>query len=432
MSAGRAALVCAALACTAMAPVLRNGFVIDDSYLIVDNPVLRSFDLPRFFAGRWGGGAGGDQHAKINAAYWRPVTTTVQALEFAAFGLRPWAWHLVSLLLHALAAALAALLVARVVDDPWAALAGGALFALHPVQTEAVAAACYQTTLLAGVLGMAALLTFERRFWLGALLCGLAIMAKEDAAVVPALAAAWILIEKRRDWKGVIAMAAAAAAVLIVRWRIVEPSGITFFGHAPRSTVVLTMIRVAALDVQMWLVPLRLCPFYDWFIVPPETTLSAGVLAGFATILAFGLGLWVCMRRAPRAAVGLAWIALALLPTFHFIPILNVAAERFLYLATVGLAVAFGAFALAAATRRAATAGLVVLLLVLFGGRSFVRMFDWHDDRTLNRVTARDFPETPTPLLNLAQLDDAAGDHAAAEQDRAEARRRAPELVGGH
>ena len=430
MTGGRAALVCAALAAVAMAPVLRNGFVIDDSYLVVDNAALRSFDLPRFFRGHWGDTAGGDEHAKVNAAYWRPLTTTLQALEVALFGLRPWGFHLVSLLLHATAAALAALLVARVVGDPRAALAGGALFALHPVQTEAVAAACYQTTLLAGVLGLAALLTFRRRFWLGALLCGLAIMAKEDAAVLPALALAWLLIEKRREWKGVIAMAAVTAAVLIVRAMIVEPSGITFFGHAPRSTVVLTMIRVAALDVQLWLVPVRLCPFYDWFIVPPEETLSAAVVAGLATMVAFGLGLWVCLRRARPAAVGLAWIPLALVPTFHFIPILNVAAERFLYLATVGVAVAFGA--LAVARRRMAISLVFAIVLLAFGARSFVRMFDWHDDRTLNRVTARDFPETPTPLLNLAQLDEAAGDHTAAELDRAEARRRAPALAGVH
>ncbi len=38
------------------------------------------------------------------------------------------------------------------------------------------------------------------------------------------------------------------------------------------------------------------------------------------------------------------------------------------------------------------------------------RLTDFHDDRSILEAEARDFPETPTPLVYLADLDQQAGD----------------------
>ncbi len=430
----RRASVLAALAATAVSlPASRGGFVIDDAYLVVDNPALRSLaSIPRFFVQPWAGGAGSEAHARVNAAYFRPLTTTLQAFEYAVFGLHPVGWHLTSILLHALATALATLLIGRFAGSR-AALIGGLLFAVHPVHTEAIAAVSYQTTLLAAVLAIAALVVFGRILTEGprparlvgvALLAAGAAAAKEEAVVVPLMAATWALIARAPRWSGAAgAMATAVAAFLVLRALVVTGSGVTYFAGHTSTTVALTMVRVAALYVELLVLPLRLCPFYDWFIVPPETGLTPMVALGLATIAALAAAIVIARRHVPAAAIGLAWIPVGLIPVLHLIPILNVAAERFLYLPSLGFAMAIGALCDRLPRRATAVAAIAFTLLA---ARTLIRWPDWRDDRALNEATARDFPETPTPLLNLADLDLRHSDVASATTHLQEAARRAP------
>src|SRR5206468_2199111 len=106
--------------------------VIDDAYLVVDNPSLGKLaNIPRFFVSAWGSGAGGAGYARVNAAYYRPLATTLHALELAVFGLSPLGWHATSALLHAAVTALASLVILRVSGRARAALWGGLLFAVH-------------------------------------------------------------------------------------------------------------------------------------------------------------------------------------------------------------------------------------------------------------------------------------------------------------
>lgn len=432
--------LCVFVAVLVCLPVLRGGFVIDDSYLVVDNPGIRDLgNIPGFFARPWGGGAGGAGHADVNAAYFRPLTSSLYALEFALFGLRPWAWHLVSLLLHATATGLCAALALRILGCAAAASVAGLVFAVHPVHSEAIAAVCYQTTLLAGLLAMAALCALGRAVdrektgrWLAwaTLAAAAAGLAKEEAVVVPLLAAAWVVLAPTRRrilfW-GVGSMGLAALAVMAVRSVVVTRSGVTYFGTASGSVVALTMMRVVALYAELLVVPLRLCPFYDWFIIPPSASLSAETGLGLLLAGAWGLGVWLAARRAPAGAIGLAWVALGLLPVMHLVPILNVAAERFLYLPSVGFALALGAlFAWAVRRQRRVALGVALGLVLLFSLRTVMRWPDWRDDRALNEATATAFPETPTPLVNLANLARAAGDRASALRYLDEAQRRAP------
>lgn len=444
MTPRRGASLCALLALSVGAPSLRNGFVGDDAYLIVGNAGIRSLArVPGFFAKPWGGGAGGEDRARVNRAYYRPLASTLMAIEYAVFGLRPWGWHATSLALHAAAVFLVALLIARVTRSPAAALVGASLFAVHPVHAEAVAAAHYQTTLLCGALVAAALLAFERvlegprprRVTALAVAATAALLAKEEAVVLPLLAAAWAAVLRPPGWKralctGVVALAAAIALVLGVRAAVTEPTAVDYFEGVPRSAVALTMIRTAALYLELLVAPVRLCPFYDWFLVPVELSPSWAVLRGAGAVATVALAAAIALRRAPAATLGLGWLVLGLVPVLHFVPILNVAAERFLYLPFLGWATTVGVclariFELAGPrVRRAAMIGAVAAW-ALYAARSAVRYPDWRDDRALNRATARDF-QTPTPLLNLAAIEEREGRLDEARAALKEAARRAP------
>ncbi len=418
------ALLVAVAALLVALPTLRNGFAIDDVHVFVDQPAIRDLgNLRRFFGSGWGTESTNPQEQAMNSHYYRPVPTTLSAVEYAVFGLRPWGFHLVSALLQATAAFLATLLLARLAGgNAVATLLGGLLFAVHPATCEAYAAACYQTVLLAGVFGLLALLSFGRVLeagprprWLAALSFSLlgALLSKEEAFAIPILAVAWAVLLRPTGWRRALVWSGAVMAfptllVLGLRAALLTRSSMTYFGSEPASVVALTMVRVQALYAELLLLPLRLCPFYDWFIVGYQRGLSLEVGIG-AAILIVALAAFIhCARRLPVVALAIAWYFLALLPGSQIIPIIVVAAERFLYLPMLGVALGVGVlFAKldhrlsGSGWRRWLIAGTALALLA-FGARTVLRMADWRNDGTLNRATASFFPETPTPLMNLA------------------------------
>jgi hypothetical protein len=428
--------VVGALAIAVALPSLRSGYSLD-AYLILDDPRVRDFTLRGLFGTPWGGGAGGLAHAGVNASYYRPLTELLYMFERALFGLRPFGWHGVSMGLHVCSTLLCLSLARRITRNEHASIAAAALFALHPVHAEAITVIAYQTTLLSATFALVALVCFGRlldgRSPLYALAAGAATMAalaaKEEAAALPALALAWAIFERPQSWRralalGVGAMAIGELIVLAQRAAVVEASSVTYFGAQPRG---FTMLGVVALYAELLLMPLRLCHFYDWFLIPIASHFDAAALRGLACVALLVAAISLAGKRSPPLAIALAWLALALLPMMQLLPMLNVAAERFLYLPSVGWAIACGlAYAACARRQRRASLFVGVTLLALYGLRTGFRLADFHDDRSILAAEARDFPETPTPLVYLADLDQQAGDVDAARAHLEEAIRRAP------
>ncbi|MEM9491529.1 MAG: hypothetical protein AAGC55_20460, partial [Myxococcota bacterium] len=150
----------AALALSALAhvPALAGGFTNwDDPGFLLSNPLT---------VDPLGGGVLALLRT-ADQAYAIPVTTLVYAAQRALFGLDPAAFHAVSLGLHLLAVALAAILAQRMGrgDDDgrratgWlAAAVAAAVFGVHPLTVEPVAWVVGQKDLLATVLLLAALI----------------------------------------------------------------------------------------------------------------------------------------------------------------------------------------------------------------------------------------------------------------------------------
>jgi hypothetical protein len=420
----RIALLCAAAALAVSLPTLRNGFAIDDIYVFVDQPAAHSLrNIPQFFTGGWGMGTTNTQERALNTRYYRPIPTTLGALEYTLFGLRPAGYHLTSALLHMATAALVALLFWQITGGAViATLLGGVVFAIHPMQSEAFCAACYQTTLLAGFFGTLVLVLFGRvlergprpgtLLALGASLL-VALVCKEESFAIPFFVLAWAGLLRpagwwRALWTGAIAMGVPIVLVLMLRHAFLVPSKVTYFADEPARVVVLTMVRVAGLYLELLVVPLRFCPFYDWFIIGYETGLSRGVVTG-ALVLCFAVGAALFLvRRSPLISLGIAWVLLGLAPVSQVIPIIVVAAERFLYIPMLGWALLVGLL-LERTLVRARVGGwmkwpaaAIALLFVAYAVRTVTRVPDWRNDETLNLATAEAFPETPAPSLNLA------------------------------
>ncbi|XP_067622671.1 protein O-mannosyl-transferase Tmtc2 isoform X2 [Eurosta solidaginis] len=130
-------LGCCALAFVLYLNTLNAGFVYDDRRAILSNTDV-SGNTP------W--------HTVFQHDYWgtsltdsgshgsyRPLCVLSFRFNFLVGGYTPWGFHLINNLMHCLATGLVVKLARYFLSSYWGVLATGALFATHPIHTEAVA-----------------------------------------------------------------------------------------------------------------------------------------------------------------------------------------------------------------------------------------------------------------------------------------------------
>lgn len=413
-------LLCVAVG-VAGANGLRGAFQFDDFKVIVDAPGVHSLSA-------WLDGLGGI----------RPLLKLTYALNWAADP-APWGFHLVNLALHAANACLAFALLRRIPREGGGpgeragALAFGAalVWALHPVQTEAVTYVCGRSTSLMAGLSLASLLAHLRSreaprpgAWRAAslLLFLLAALAKETALILPA--AVWLLeavLRPGQGWRAGLRAAAphaALAAGLALGFLFMPgPRGLLDASLSLRPPAANLAVQVDAWTylATTWMWPARLN------IDPGLET--AGGWTAFRALGALGfLGLALtgvlALRRRPALAFALLWTLLHLLPTNSLLPRLDLVNERQLYLPGLGLAflLATGAFALAEGLRfppRAASTALALLALGL-GALTVRRNRDYRSEIALWTRSVAANPANPRAHNNLGWAFQLAGERGQA------------------
>lgn len=423
---GLAVALVGAVALLAYGNNLSNGFAMDDGYNVVQNESIRSLaDVPSYFTSAWGATASEEYDQALNRSYWRPMSTVSFAVDYAVYGLRPWGWHLTNNLLHGAVSMLVLLLMLRLGTSLPAALAGGLLFALHPLHTEAVDLVTYRTELLATLFSLLAIIVHlapERRRWTGvlvALLYAAGLASKETAVTLPG----WILLlDLARGERRLASLAlpqAGLAAVLVaylaLRNALLPGTSIHFFAGLDGGLVFMSVMKIYLLYVRLLILPWPLTPFYDWTILPPASSMwdvdaIAGCIALLLTVAIAGL-LWRLGRRLAAAGI-LCWL-IGLIPVMHLAPIPVGAAERFLYFPSVGVMIAAGIGAIGLASRlgrpRWLAQALAVAVCGLLAAGTLSRNQAWESDRTLLEQTAHDYPGSFNAHHALGQLHHADG-----------------------
>jgi tetratricopeptide (TPR) repeat protein len=166
------------------------------------------------------------------------------------------------------------------------------------------------------------------------------------------------------------------------------------------------------------------------FIPWPLTPLSLALPGPLATVAILGgtvaaaIAIAVlCTRRRRLLLACLAWFVAACLPVLPLAMTgltVTSTAERYLYLPSVGFALAGGAVAaaLAGAGRRRLQAAVCGALLVAYAATAWSGASVWHDDLSLFTAMTRQ-PESalhPTPWINLGLAYQERNDLAAAER----------------
>jgi hypothetical protein len=369
---------CAALAFAVYANSLGNGFITDDQFQILNNPVVTGARplFSAFTTGVWA-------FLGHTGNYYRPLQFVVYGAIYRAFGPNAVPFHLWMALLHAVNTVLVFGLARRLFGDkPGAAWIAGAVFAAHPIHTEAVDWIAALPDLLVTTLVLCGL----RARRTAPLLYLAALLTKETGVVLPALYAAQDWLRGTRPNRAVYAgMAAALAVYLGLRVNALgglAPAQQTFF-HLPPAEFVLSALVLAGRYLLALVFPVGLNFFH---VFHPETAVWPWPVLAAAGLAAAA----VAARRSRLAIFAVFWMAAALAPALNLTGVgQNVFAERYLYLPSVGFVLLAG---IVPSWRRAWP--LAALVVLVFSAASVARNRDWQDDFTLLQVTARQSPDS--------------------------------------
>jgi hypothetical protein len=142
----RAMLVIAFAIVLVYANTLVNQFVWDDNVTIVRNNFIKSWsNVPRIFSKsylspfvRTGSSYSPDIRVSSGETSYRPIATLSYMLDYSIWKLNPFGYHLTNLALHLINAILIYLLINALTRNKNTALLASLLFALHPVNSEAI------------------------------------------------------------------------------------------------------------------------------------------------------------------------------------------------------------------------------------------------------------------------------------------------------
>lgn len=144
------ALTIIAVTFVAYSPAITAKYIWDDGTLLYENPLVKARDgLYRFWL------------TTEAADYW-PLWYTTFWLEWRIWGDDPLPYHVMNILLHAMAAVLLWRVLRRLQIGDLGAYLAGMIFAIHPVTVESVAWISERKTVLSMVLYLLSLLTYMR------------------------------------------------------------------------------------------------------------------------------------------------------------------------------------------------------------------------------------------------------------------------------
>ena len=378
----RARLFLLAAALVAFGASLGSGFHFDD-YAIFSDPALQS-------ARGW-------------LEVWAPRQT--RPLTFFTFWMNvqvgagdPLGYHLFNLLLHAGAVLLLWECLRRLLPERTAWIAA-ALFAIHPIQSEAVNYIWARSILLATLLCLAALWQWlEGRPWMALACFALALLAKEECAAFP-LVLAWLHWRKllpapKRAWAaiaGMVALAIAAGARVI--WALAVTPGAP--GGAQAGISPLNYLLAQSVVIWRYL-QLTIVPY--GFTVDPDIHVAAWIgIAAWVLLIAATVLIW---RRA-GAEIG-AWFVAGLLlltPSSSIFPVADVSADRRMYLPMVAFAVA-AAIPLARIRWHEQVLAIVCMVLLAL---SVQRTVVWMTEESLWQEAVDRAPKKLRPKIHLAR-----------------------------
>ncbi|HAD81449.1 MAG: hypothetical protein A2509_00260 [Candidatus Edwardsbacteria bacterium RIFOXYD12_FULL_50_11] len=394
-------------------PALKAGFMYDDRFFVQENTKIRDWK----YVGEYFTNSGRSIASIFWDGIWRPLRTITYLVDYQVWGLNPFGFHLTSLLWHLANIILLYFLLGRLFKDKRLQLTAGLIFALHPVQTEAVTWISSRGDLMYVTFGLLMFIWHHRYrenkriYLLGLSLLSLtlALLSKETAVVFPLLVMLYDWLFENRGkirpflagWKTYLPYLALLAVYLITRrLALGRVSQCPYWGDSIWTTV-FTMLRAALDYVRLLFLPLWLRVDYGYDL--STSLLDWRVLGSLAILTIISLLAVRDIKGSRFLAFGWLWLVVGLLPVSNLLPLTALLAERFLYLPVIGFAVWAG-FLLGGIRSQKIFQMVMITLILLMAGLSIRRNIEWQEPLKFWRTETERSPNSYIAHGNLGNI----------------------------
>ena len=402
MSTRYAPLLPAALACLVYLNSFGGTFQFDDYNVIVNNGAVHSWSA-------W-------SHDLSHGI--RPVLKFTYVLNWT-FGLGLLGFHLLNLLIHAANTVFVYFISKRIAQNfssEAPALFAALLFAVHPVQTEAVAYISGRSTSLMATFYLGSLLAYIRgsdtkgHLWsygVSPVLFIMGLLTKEIAITLPAVLLLWELAFGQRK------RFAAIAKRQVIHWGLFAAALFFLIAHPGYGPLLEYSFDIRSLKETLLSQINGVFYLLSKLIAPYSLNIDPDlpVMSQWTVLLVLKAGLLLALicaglmslKRSPQFGFGVLWFFIVLLPTNSLIPRLDLANERQLYLSSWGLfLVIAGACAkLQARAGKNRVYWTMAAVLVVLAGFTISRNQVYRSEIALWEDTARKSPHKPRAFNNL-------------------------------
>jgi hypothetical protein len=398
------------------------------------------FENPRMLPPSWGNCAYYWSHA--NLSLYIPATYTVWSglaaiSQMPADGpnnrtLNPASFHIANVIAHALAVVVVFNILRMFTADLPAAM-GALLFAIHPMQVEAVGWVCGMKDVLAGLFGLVAVwqylahvsgrpAQFSWHYLAASAAFVVATLSKPSAVITPVvcgiIAVGILTIPWRRVLWGMTPWLCVSGAIAVIA-ALAQPMHYSS-AHFPVWARPLIATDALAFYLRKLVWPIGLC--LDYGRTPPSVLSGGNGQAYWTWIipLSVGLLLWWKRKEWPRVGVAALVSVAALLPVlglarFNFQNISTVA-DHYFYFAMLGPAIALAGF-LQVRGKSFAVVGLTALVITVLAVMCHAQTFMWMSEPVAFAHVIDVNPRSEVGHSHLWQLALNRRDFAAAEAE---------------
>lgn len=387
-------------------PFIAHAFVsLDDNYLIYANPAVQTLSLRNIL----------HVFSTYDPQLYIPLTFLSWQLNAALFGMNATAFHLVNVLMHCANVVLVLVIIRRLSGNLFVAALTAALFAIHPLQTEAVLWAAGRKDLLSGFFALLSLLQYlkfrehrnSRTFMICIICFALALLSKISVVLLPAI---FLLIDWLTDRK-----------IGLKELREKIPFGVLSAIFLVIAVIGKSRLLAQSGGIVNLLLPFRSTTFYLWkifspaglsviYLYEPGSSLFADFAGPVIIVLLLGLlTLFLIARRAAHPALALGMFFLLLAPsysTFLKNGFLYFASDRYVYLALIGAFWFLTQLLDAVRKRLPGKATLVIpvlsaLVILTLIPSTYAQNAVWKDTESLYRNVLRWYPNSVMAHTNL-------------------------------
>ena len=398
------------LAAMLYAPAVGFDFVLlDDPMLVSENPLIIDPTLADVM----------NAVSSYDPELYVPLTTLSYQLESLLFGMKPWHFHAVNILLHIACITLVFFFIQRLTRSVFQATIVASLFAVHPINTETVIWISARKDLLSTFFALSSLMFYLRyrdtrkllEFCACLLFFLLALLSKGTVLVLPGV---FLLIDwwqKRKDGARAIIEKIPLAALSIIFFIIALVGKSVLIARASLADMILVAFRSIVFYLSLLFVPVKQSAIYVY--EHAVSVASPDIAAAILTVIGLSSAAVLMRKRFPVVLFGWAWFLIWLLPSFfhysHDGVTITVASDRYAYVAAIGIFCVIAWFAellrsrvASYVWRRRALFACALCIVMLLSTLTVRRSQVWADGLTLSADVLSQYPREYHSRYNLA------------------------------